>query len=193
MRAPFNMPLCDIEAFIKAKNDWIIEKQTAAIDRADKAEELHWRDGAVLPYLGQNVTVRLETARLPKLENGTLYLPRCRSLRTEGRRWLTDRAKELLPQRVAHWARIMHLSPARLEWSGAKRRWGSMSSDGTMRLNIALMHCPWDAIDYVIVHELAHIKVPNHSPAFHALVRSYLPDADVRRASMKKMSLYTEI
>ena len=61
-----------------------------------------------------------------------------------------------------------------------------MSSDKAMRLNAALVHCPARHIDYVIVHELCHILHPDHSPAFHAAVRSFLPGADTLRAEMRR-------
>lgn len=193
VRAPQNMPIGDIEDFIKQKQGWIREKQSAARARSEQARALEWCNGAVLPYLDGYIAVKACDARAPKLEGGTLCLPQKKDLRAEGRRWLKARAEELLPQRVAHWARVMKLAPKRLVWSSAKCRWGSMKSDGTLRLNLALMHCPWEAIDYVIVHELAHMRVSNHSPEFHALVRAYLPDADARREAMKRMGAYTAI
>lgn len=72
-----------------------------------------------------------------------------------------------------------------ITYTAAKRRWGSMRADGCLRLNAALMHCPMALCDYVIVHELAHIVHPDHSPAFHALVRTTLPDADALRVRMR--------
>mgnify|MGYP003294350676 CR=1 FL=1 len=72
----------------------------------------------------------------------------------------------------------------------AKTRWGSMKSDGSLRLNAALMHCPPPLIDYVIVHELSHRVHMNHSPAFHAHTEKYLPDARQRRAALKQCGAY---
>lgn len=192
-RAPARMPARDIEAFIEMKRAWISQKQAQAKARAAEREALCWRDGAVLPYLGGSITVRVSGAGKPELSGGVLTLPQKGDTRDNGRCWLTERAEELLPARVAHWARVMRVSPSRLLWSRAECRWGSMSREGVMRLNIALMHCPFEAIDYVIVHELAHMLVCDHSPRFHALVRAYLPDADARRAAMRPMSGYTRI
>ena len=80
-----------------------------------------------------------------------------------------------------------------ISYTAAKRRWGSMRADGCLRLNAALMHCPMELCDYVIVHELAHIVHPDHSPAFHALVRSVLPGADTLRARMRDFAGVTAL
>ena len=79
----------------------------------------------------------------------------------------------------------MGLQVKSIRYTAAKRRWGSMRADGCLRLNAALMHCPMELCDYVIVHELAHLPHPDHSPAFHALVRATLPHADALRARMR--------
>ena len=96
------------------------------------------------------------------------------------------RAKEVLPGRVAHYSRIMGLYPTQLRITGAKTRFGSCSNRGHICFSWRLMLYPPEAIDYVVVHELAHLKHMNHSPAFHALVESVLPDHKARRALLRK-------
>ena len=89
--------------------------------------------------------------------------------------------------------RRMGLQVKSIRYTAAKRRWGSMRADGCLRLNAALMHCPMELCDYVIVHELAHIVHPDHSPAFHALVRSVLPGADALRVRMRDFAGVTAL
>lgn len=95
-------------------------------------------------------------------------------------------AKEVLPQRTAYWAERMGLSPTQIRITSARRRFGSCSSEGHICYSWRLMQYPPEAIDYVVVHELAHLKYMNHSPAFHALVARYLPDHKARRALLKR-------
>ena len=95
-------------------------------------------------------------------------------------------AKAILPERVAHYSRIMGLHPTKMRITGAKKRFGSCSSQGHICFSWRLMQYPPEAIDYVVVHELAHLKHMNHSPAFHALVASVLPDHKQRRALLRK-------
>ena len=95
-------------------------------------------------------------------------------------------AKEMLPRRTAFWSERMGLTPTQIRITSAQRRFGSCSSEGHICYSWRLMQYPPEAIDYVIVHELSHLKHMNHSPAFHALVAKYLPDHKARRALLKK-------
>lgn len=95
-------------------------------------------------------------------------------------------AKEILPKRTAYWAERMGLYPTQIRITSAQRRFGSCSSEGHICYSWRLMQYPPEAIDYVVVHELAHLKHMNHSPAFHALVARYLLDHKARRALLKR-------
>lgn len=97
-----------------------------------------------------------------------------------------QKAKAILPERVAHYSRIMGLSPTSIRITSAKTRFGSCGSNGHICFSWRLMQYPPEAIDYVVVHELAHLKHLNHSPAFHALVASVLPDHRQRRALLRR-------
>lgn len=99
---------------------------------------------------------------------------------------LKAKAKELLPGKVAAFAKIMGLSPAGITITGAKTRFGSCSSANRLSFSWRLMQYPEAAIDYVVVHELAHIVHKNHSPEFYTLVAGYLPDHKQRRALLKE-------
>ena len=98
---------------------------------------------------------------------------------------LRTAAKAYLPARVEHYAAIMGLTPASVKITSAKRRFGSCSGRNGICFSLYLMQYPPEAIDYVVVHELAHIRHKNHSAAFHALVAKYLPDHKARRAMLK--------
>ena len=124
------------------------------------------------------------------MENGVLLLPQRGDPATHARRLMASLAEEVVVPRVTYWARQMGCTPKRLLWSTARKRWGSMTTEGVLRLNLALLHCPMACVDYVVVHELAHMRHPNHSPAFHALVRRYLPHADDTRKRMRAMAPY---
>lgn len=99
---------------------------------------------------------------------------------------LKAKAKELLPGKVAAFAKIMGLFPAGITITSAKTRFGSCSSTNRLSFSWRLMQYPEAAIDYVVVHELAHIVHKNHSPEFYALIAKYLPDHKQRRALLKE-------
>ena len=98
---------------------------------------------------------------------------------------LLNQAKETLFQRTSYFASIMGLMPTSVRITGARTRFGSCSAKNCICFSWRLMQYPPKAIDYVVVHELAHIVHKNHSPAFYSLVASVLPDYKERRAMLK--------
>ena len=94
---------------------------------------------------------------------------------------LRQRAREVLPGKVAHYAAIMGVTPASVKITSARTRFGSCSGKNRLSFSLYLMVYPPDAIEYVVVHELAHIRHHDHSPAFYREVETYLPDWKRRR------------
>lgn len=189
VRAPMRMPLREIEAFIRQKQDWIAKKQQLVTSHAPFA----LCDGAQMPFLGGVITLRLADVRSAKEANEGLLVPKTGDAYAHVKKWRMQRAKADLPPRVAYWSQRTGLNPTRLSFGNAKKRWGSMNSRGEMRLNAALMHCTPEMIDYVIVHELCHLLHADHSPAFHACVRAVLPQADEIRKRMQSMGYVTAL
>jgi len=99
---------------------------------------------------------------------------------------LRKTAKNILPNRVAYYSNIMGLKYGRITITGAKTRFGSCSSKGNLSFSYFLMEYPDEAIDYVVVHELAHLREMNHSSKFYKIVESVLPDYKERRKLLKK-------
>ena len=95
------------------------------------------------------------------------------------------RAKACLPQRVAYYSERMGLSPTQVRITGARTRFGSCSSQGHICFSWRLMQYPPEAIDYVVVHELAHLRYMDHGAEFYALIARYLPDWKARRALLR--------
>ena len=188
--APLHMPLRQIEAFIEEKRAWIERKRGEAPSRPAPFVP---RDGARLPWLGAELRLAFSDLPLCVDFGGWLLVPRSGDVRARLRDWRKQRAAEELSPRVRLWERRMGLQVKSIRYTAAKRRWGSMRADGCLRLNAALMHCPMELCDYVIVHELAHIVHPDHSPAFHALVRSVLPGADALRVRMRDFAGVTAL
>ena len=95
-------------------------------------------------------------------------------------------AKEVIPPRVAHYGSIMGLVPTSVKITSAKTRFGSCSAKNGLCFSWRLMQYPMEAVDYVVVHELAHIVHKNHGKAFYALIGSVLPDYPERRKLLKE-------
>ena len=94
---------------------------------------------------------------------------------------LKVKAGEILPGRVAYYSRLMGLTPTGVKITAARTRYGSCSPKNSLCFSCFLMECPDEAVDLVVVHELAHIREKNHGPNFYALLGSVLPDYRERR------------
>lgn len=104
----------------------------------------------------------------------------------EERKALIARAKEYLPMRVDYWSGIMGLMPTGLKITSARTRFGSCSGKNSLCFSWRLMQYPREAIDYVVVHELAHIRHHDHSAAFYRFIASVMPDHEARRALLRQ-------
>lgn len=100
-------------------------------------------------------------------------------------KFLIEKAKKILPDKVAYYSKLMNLYPTALKITAAKTRFGSCSGKNSICFSYLLIRYPDEAIDYVVVHELAHIKHKNHSKAFYALIEKYLPDYKEREKLLK--------
>ena len=190
-----------IDAALRHKSAWIL-RQLAAQGRRHQAHQdarVDWRDGTELPWLGAPLRIRLapqlsrtllQAARPLTQEPATLLLAlpadtAPEALRAAVQRWLQRQARTLFEARIALHAGAMGVQVRQLRLSSARTRWGSASSDGSIRLNWRLIHFPVETIDYVVVHELAHLREMNHGPAFWAIVQAAMPDYEQRRRQLK--------
>ncbi len=199
VRAPGWVPLREVDAAVQEKGAWILAKLQAMRERArlPSPPEPEWVHGADLPYLGG--TVRLcvvACGQVPDLPQGIeplpLHLPPGASatqVREAAEAWFKKRARALFEERLRHFGTQLGVQHRRLSLSSARTRWGSARSDGHIRLNWRLIHLPLAQIDYVVVHELAHLRVMDHSPRFWDTVGEVMPDYPQRRRQLRSHGL----
>ena len=201
--APRWVALAEVESALQAKAGWILRKLHEQHERAQRlqAARVVWQDGTTLPYLGETVIVLLDARingaqlnqvgqALPGLPRWTLHvgLPQAATqaqIRDRVQSWLQRQARQVFEQRCAHFAPQLGVRITRLSLSSASTRWGSASASGAVRLNWRLIHFALPVIDYVVTHELAHLREMNHSPAFWDVVRSVLPDYEQSRGALR--------
>lgn len=197
--APKRLTLAEIDNCIRAKQRWIINNLLERVERREKRAEkqVAWEDGAKLPYLGGEITLRLEEASkshcyfdkvLQELNVGVAPGLEQWQLIERVRLWYEFEAKKLFRERLDHYAGKMGVSYKEFGLTSAGTRWGSCTAQGTIRLNWRLMHYALPLIDYVVAHELAHLREMNHSPRFWATVGTVYPDYEGARATLKKRS-----
>jgi predicted metal-dependent hydrolase len=188
VRAPQGASESVIRSFLERKRPWIEEKLRIVRARALSLS----RRGGRYPYLGEwhPVTLIDETENRPPLllHDGRFLLHRSRVNDLHGliEQWYRAQARRILPDRVAHYATPGGPSIGKINITGAKKRWGSCSSSGSLNFSWRLVMAPLHIIDYVVVHELAHRFEPNHSAKFWARVSELMPEYRERRAWLKK-------
>lgn len=193
VHAPARMPRREIEAFIHQKQAWIEQKQALAQRAAARREQARLQEGAKIPFRGHVLVARFGAAEEAFDDGVNLWLPGDEKTVQQAFKWRMRCAEAYLLPRVRFWAQHTGIQPSTISFGNAGSRWGSMTREGKLRLNAALVHLPEEMADYVIVHELAHLVHPNHSPAFHSLVRSILPEADSIRQEMKAWAYVTTL
>ncbi|MBY4831243.1 M48 family metallopeptidase [Burkholderia dolosa] len=191
--APRWVTLADIEAAIAEKQRWIFAKLAEWKTRTEQRAlpQIDWRDGAQLPYLGKTVTIALGAGAVAFDADAlrlSLPLPAqadAQQIKDRVQGWLQGEAKRIFGERLALYADKLGVTYSVYALSSAATRWGSCSSDGKIRLNWRLIHFPMSIIDYVVAHELSHLREMNHSPAFWQTVESIFPEFREARHTLK--------
>ena len=205
--APKWVPLYEVDKAVIEKSSWIINKLQETRDRHDRLESarIEWKDGTTLPFLGEQVIVVLDPRHafggvgaelksnletLPGVTHLTLHvgLPHTATadqIKDAVQAWLMRQAKRLFTERLNHFSPTLNVQWRKLSLSSAGTRWGSASADGSIRLNWRLIHFKQSVIDYVVVHELSHLRVMDHSPRFWDTVRAVVPDYAELRGQLK--------
>lgn len=187
--APAGVPLTVIRRFVAERRAWIEEKR--ALIRDYLAQRPVLADGAALPFLdGQlllSVVERPGRARCRREQDSLIVTaPDRRGLARAIEAWYRRAAAEHAAERCAHFARAVGRAPTQITIRAQKSRWGSCTSRGSVSLNWRLLQMPSAIFDYVVVHELCHLLVPNHSPRFWNEVARVLPDYAERRAMLRR-------
>jgi predicted metal-dependent hydrolase len=194
VRAPLRLPLRDIEAFVRERAGWVQERLTALAAAPPRASHA-FEDGEVLLVDGVDTPLQVVVAigrprPVVALAGDALRLGCAFGATAEQRRqwlahWYHERTAERAAVLVAGWMDIMDVRPADLIVRDQKRRWGSCSPTNVIRLNWRLAMLPPKVFEYVVIHELAHIRYHNHSPAFWDEVERWLPGYRALKALLR--------
>ncbi len=196
--APRWVTLAAVDDALQTKAAWVVRKlaQVGVHHEVLQAARLNWADGLQLAWLGSTVTVRLGAPAvrrgMPLVEHadGVLWaaLPPTSTptqLRDAVQAWMMRAAHAHFVQRLDHFAPLLGVRWASLRLSGATTRWGSAKADGSIRLHWRLMQFSPDVVDYVVAHELSHLRHMDHSERFWQTVASVVSDYAALRAHLK--------
>lgn len=184
-----------LHTVLNEKADWVVEKLGSWQSRKPALPE--WRDGEKIAFRGETFTLRIIPSLFnspPQLRGEQLHVHMV-DITDESRiekivtQWYRREAEQVFQECVAHYAPLMQVQPRQIRLSSAKTQWGSCTSRGVVRFNWQLVRMPLHLIDYVVVHELAHLVEMNHSAAFWRVVESACPDYAQCRAALRNYGI----
>lgn len=194
-----NMPLRAPEKWLHTvlseKADWIVEKLNNW--QSKKPAPTQWIDGQKIEFRGEVFTLRAIPslfASPPQLRGEQLVVHLInitdeQKIEKVVTQWYRREAERVFSECVAHYSPLMNVSPQQIKLSSAKTQWGSCTSRGVVRLNWQLVKMPLHLIDYVVIHELAHLVEMNHSEAFWRVVETACPDYKNCRAELRRYGI----
>jgi predicted metal-dependent hydrolase len=180
VRAPRNLSRREIDGIVDKESPWILKKQQFFRENHSKIREKDFIEGEEFLYLGRVYKLRIvpNSGRALSVDDNFFclsddYIGNAREV-IEG--WYGERAYEIVSEGAAYYSCVSGIKFKQINVTNAKKRWGSCSPNGDLNIAWRLVMAPARVIDYVIVHELSHIEVRNHSKEFWRRVGIVIPD-----------------
>ena len=200
LRAPMHVDTVALNVIALDKGAWITQKLKSHSESRYDIKKREFVTGESIQYLGRNYILKI--IRDPLLNGGGFcrlkgkhlecYIsadaPEEMTLKAI-KQWYYSRAEKKLKERVAYYSKAMSLLHGEIMMREQKKRWASCDVKGNLRFNWQIIMAPLKLVDYVVVHELAHIKVHNHSPAFWKVVASIMPDYASRKEQLRTLGM----
>jgi predicted metal-dependent hydrolase len=187
VRAPHRAPAAMIDAVIRKKSGWI-RKKIGEMKERPQAIIPTYEEGEIFWFLGRPYPLHITEdggsaiQRTDRLCVPSSLVP---DIRRDIRRWYMDEAAKEIRSRCMWFSMMTGYSPASVRITDARQRWGSCNHRGGLNFSWRLIQAPLPIVDYVIVHELVHLRQPDHSPKFWAKVEALMPDYQRRRAWLR--------
>ena len=185
-----------IEKLLLKKSVWINRSREKILEK--KGKVLDFGSSDILYLYGKSYALRLQkhTKKRTKLTFGTeafiLYYSNYDEevFQKHVNHFYKEEAKQFIPALVDKWSEIMGLKPNKISFRKTKRQWGSCSGKNNLSFNTMMMKLPHDVIQYIIVHELAHIKYKHHQKSFWKEIEKYMPEYKQHVIELKKYSAH---
>jgi len=188
VRAPMKMSAKVIDEFVEKHTKWV-EKKQEELKSIVPEQPRQYQAGEKFLYLGQSYPLEIVSdARQKLILEDAFKLAESEQKNAEAvfRNWYRKQAAKLIRERVALFAERYQVPAGKIRITSARTRWGSCSSKNTLSFSWRLIMTPLNVIDYVVIHELAHIIHHNHSKRFWSLVEKWMPDYKERRKQLRQ-------
>ena len=188
VRAPKRLSMDYIMNFIKEKEKWIEKKRKEIVENCNSNKNVITYNSFL--FCGKTYK-KIEQDGLRQIEIGesSMVFPKCKDRNDVfkfAQKFYISAMKEILQNRVEYFAELMQLNYNKVIIMDNKRRWGACTNSGTLKFNYRLAMLPHKVIDYVIIHELAHLIEFNHSPRFYQVIESVMSDYKKHRQKLKE-------
>jgi len=188
VRAPLRAPAAMIDEMIREKSGWI-RKKIGEIRKRPQAVVHTYEEGEIFFFLGRAYPLHLVDdagTAVQRTDRLCVSRTRCPDVRSGIRRWYMAEAHKEIHSRCMWFSMMTGYSPSSVRITDARQRWGSCTSRGGLNFSWRLIQAPLEIVDYVIVHELVHLRQPDHSRKFWAKVEALMPDFKRRREWLRQ-------
>jgi predicted metal-dependent hydrolase len=183
-----NKNLSEIRRIVSDKASWILKKQKEYKETIPQIIKPTYEEGSTLPYLGRNYPLRILknqpeynikfldgefTIGIKPSKQSLFNTTKIKKLYED---WLMEKAQSIFKHKVEEYSKKLGVKAEDIVIKRLKNRWGSMTKEGSINLNVNLLKAPEDVIDYIILHEICHLKVKEHSYHYWDHVRRYMPN-----------------
>ena len=197
IRSPFEKSISEIEKILDDKISWILKKQKEYEHSSQEIIDPTFLPDSTLPYLGKNYNIKIVSNKeIQKNQNSVeliddnllIFVDTTDELMDKEvlknkvtylyNKWITQKAKELFITKINKFSKIIGVypPPQRIVLKNLRNRWGSVTKKNTINLNRNLIKAPDDIIDYIIIHELCHLKIQGHSHHFWSFLKQFIPN-----------------
>ncbi|MBY0401926.1 M48 family metallopeptidase [Myxococcota bacterium] len=198
VRAPLGTPIGRLDQIVTRKAKWILDRQRRVEDLPPAPSPREFVNGETLRYLGRQYRLKLDrdpaaAERGVRLIGGQLIVPVARrsneasEIRDQLVGWYREHAAAHIPGRVKVWAGKIGVEPREILIRDQRKRWGSADAEGRIRINWRIIQASTRLLDYVVAHELVHLKYPDHTRAFWADLGQLMGDYEGRREELRRL------
>jgi predicted metal-dependent hydrolase len=185
VRSPFDKDRSEIKKLVLDKAGWILKKQREYKDTISQITKPSFTENSTIPYLGNNYPVTINGNQLRndiELVDGKLLVnvksakPSSNDIKRLYENWIAEKAPNVLEGKVKKYSETLGVRVKQVVIKDLKNRWGSLTKEGVINLNVNLLKAPEAVVDYIILHELCHLKIKEHSHHYWNLLHKVMPD-----------------
>jgi predicted metal-dependent hydrolase len=185
VRAPVHKDKAEIRKIVLDKASWILKKQKEYRDAKPEVVKPSFKDNSTLPYLGRNCSMKIKKNQSKngiEIINGEFYVhaklakPSRSHLEKLYENFLMEKAQVVFEDKVTEHSNRVGVMVKRVAIKNLRNRWGSLTKNDVLNLNLNLVKAPEDVIDYIILHELCHLKIKEHSHHYWEMLHKFMPN-----------------